>query len=408
MTTHDHEPYRDPSRPVGERVDDLLGRMTLDEKLAQLGSVWIFQIADAAGLDADRATPLPADGIGHITLMGGASCLTAVQSAELANDVQRHLLDHTRLGIPALVHEEICSGLMAREATIYPQAIGVASTFRPDHNRHLADTIRRQMRAVGAHQGLSPVLDICRDPRWGRLEETYGEDPHLVSRMGVEFIRGLQGDDLADGVIATAKHFVGYGASEGGMNWAPAHLPERELRDVYLRPFEAAVREAGLASVMNGYHELDGVPCGANRWLLTEVLRGEWGSTARSSRTTSRSSSCSSTTTSSTIRRPPPSPRSPPASTSSCRAPTRSVRRSPTRSGAATSRWPTSTSPSGAPSRPSSGSACSSSRSSTPALSGSRRAPTNNSPSPGRSRTTASCCSRTTASCRSPGRRRSP
>lgn len=276
-TTQTAEPYRDPSRPVDERVSDLLARMTLAEKLAQLGSVWVFQIADANGLDVARASPLLEHGIGHITRMSGASSLTAAQAAHLANELQRHLLEHTRLGIPALVHEEICSGLMAREATVYPQAIGVAATFRPEHNHDLATTIRQQMRAIGAHQGLSPVLDVCRDARWGRLEETYGEDPHLVSRMGVEFIRGLQGDDLADGVIATAKHFVGYGASEGGMNWAPAHLPERELRDVYLRPFEAAVREAGLASVMNGYHELDGIPCGANRWLLTDVLRGEWG-----------------------------------------------------------------------------------------------------------------------------------
>jgi len=275
-TTHAAEPYRDPTRSIDERVHDLLVRMTVDEKLAQLGSVWVFQIADVTGLDADRAGPLLEHGIGHVTRMSGASSLSAAQAAELANELQRHLLDHTRLGIPALIHEEICSGLMAREATVYPQAIGVAATFRPEYNRDLAATIRQQMRAIGAHQGLSPVLDICRDARWGRLEETYGEDPNLVSRMGVEFIRGLQSDDLTDGVIATAKHFVGYGASEGGMNWAPAHLPERELRDIYLRPFEVAVREAGLASVMNGYHELDGVPCGANRWLLTDVLRGEW------------------------------------------------------------------------------------------------------------------------------------
>ncbi len=190
--------------------------------------------------------------------------------------MQRFLLE-TRLGIPAIVHEEICSGLMAREATVFAQAIGVASTFRPEHNHAIADSIRRQMRSIGAHQGLSPVLDVCRDARWGRLEETYGEDPYLVSQMGLAFIRGLQGDDLADGVIATAKHFVGYGASEGGMNWAPAHLPERELRDVHLRPFEVAVREGGLASVMNAYQELDGVVCTGNRWLLTDVLRGEWG-----------------------------------------------------------------------------------------------------------------------------------
>ena len=269
--------FRDPAAAVPDRVADLLGRMTLDEKLAQLGSAWIFQIADERGLDAARAAPLIGDGIGHITRMSGASSLGAAGAAALANDVQRYFVEQTRLGIPAIVHEEICSGLMAREATVFPQALGVAATFRPEHNAAIADAIRRQMRSIGAHQGLSPVLDVCRDARWGRMEETYGEDPCLVSQMGVAFIRGLQGDDLRDGVIATAKHFVGYGASEGGLNWAPAHLPERELRDVYLRPFETAVRHAGLASVMNAYQELDGVPCGASRWLLTELLRDEWG-----------------------------------------------------------------------------------------------------------------------------------
>lgn len=272
--------YQNPAAAIDERVVDLLTRMTLDEKLAQLGSAWIFQLASHEGLDVERATPLLGDGIGHITRMSGASSLGAAASALLANEIQSFLLE-TRLGIPAIVHEEICSGLMAREATVYPQAIGVTATFRPEHNQAIADTIRRQMRAIDAHQGLSPVLDVCLDPRWGRLEETYGEDPYLVSQMGLAFIRGLQGSmtggDLREGVIATAKHLVGYGASEGGMNWAPAHLPERELRDVYMRPFEAAVRDAGLASVMNAYQEIDGVVCTGNRLLLTDVLRGEWG-----------------------------------------------------------------------------------------------------------------------------------
>jgi beta-glucosidase len=274
-------PYQDSSRPIHDRAADLLGRMTVDEKLGQLGSVWVFQVADEAGFDAHRAAPLLADGVGHVTRLSGASSLLAGPAAELANSIQRHLIDHTRLGIPAIIHEEICSGLMAREATVFPQALGVAATFRPELNRRLADAVRAQMRAMGTHQGLSPVLDVCRDPRWGRLEETYGEDPFLVSQMGVGFIVGLQGSeagrDLSAGVVATAKHFVGYGASEGGLNWAPAHIPDRELRDVYLRPFEAAVRDAGLASMMNAYQELDGTPCTSNRWLLTDLLRGEWG-----------------------------------------------------------------------------------------------------------------------------------
>lgn len=278
LAPDDTAPYRDPRAGIDDRVADLLARMDLDDKVGQLGSAWVFQLAGTAGFDVARATPLLARGIGHVTRISGASSLGAREAAELANTIQHHLRDHTRLGIPAIVHEEICSGLMAREATAFAQALGVAATFRPEHNRALADVIRRQMRAIGAHQGLSPVLDICRDPRWGRLEETYGEDPLLVARMGVEFVRGLQADgDLTGGVIATIKHFVGYGASEGGLNWAPAHLPERELRDVYLAPFEAAVREAGAESVMHAYHELDGVPCAANRWLLTDLLRGEWG-----------------------------------------------------------------------------------------------------------------------------------
>ena len=269
--------YRDPSASLAERVADLLQQMSLDEKLAQLGSVWIYQIADRHGLDTERAVPLLAEGIGHITRLCGASSLTATGAASTANQIQRHLVDHTRLGVPAIIHEEICSGLMARQATTFPQAIGMASTWRPELNQQLADAVRAQMRAIGTHQGLSPVLDLCRDPRWGRLEETYGEDPLLVAAMGLAFVRGLQGDDLSCGVVATAKHFVGYGASDGGLNWAPARLPERELRDVYMRPFEAAVREGGLASVMNGYHELDGVPCGASAWLMKQVLRDEWG-----------------------------------------------------------------------------------------------------------------------------------
>ena len=269
--------YRDPTRALDERVDDLLARMTPAEQAAQLGSAWVFQLADGPKLDEQRAEALLGHGIGHVTRVSGASSLRPHQAAHLANAIQRFLVERTRLGIPAIVHEEICSGLMANGAVVFPQALGLAATWEPALAEALADDTRRQMRAVGAHQGLSPVLDVCRDPRWGRTEETFGEDPYLVASMGVAFVRGLQGADLRDGVVATAKHFAGYGASEGGMNWAPPHIPARELREVYLYPFEAAVRSAGLRSVMNGYHELDGVPCAANRDLLTGVLREEWG-----------------------------------------------------------------------------------------------------------------------------------
>ena len=274
---HAEAVYRDASVPVPERVADLLQRMTLREKLAQLGSAWSFTLLQDNRFAPELAHSILANGIGHLTRPAGATSLRSREVARLANEVQRFLVTQTRLGVPAIVHEEVCSGVMAREGTIFPQAIGVASTWEPELNRRLADAVRAQMRATGSHQGLSPVLDVVRDPRWGRTEETYGEDPYLVSRMGVAFVRGLQGESLTDGVIATAKHLVGYGASEGGMNWAPAHIPPRLLREVYLYPFEVAVHEAGLESIMAGYHELDGIPCHANHELITEVIRDEWG-----------------------------------------------------------------------------------------------------------------------------------
>ena len=268
--------YRDPGLSVDDRVESLLEMMTLEEKVAQLGSVWVFQLTEKGQFSPEKAGPLLRHGLGHVTRISGASDLTPRDAARLANEIQRYLLEETRLGIPAIVHEEICSGLMAKDAMVYPQALGVAATWDPDLAREMADVIRLQMRAMGAHHGLSPVLDVARDPRWGRTEETYGEDPYLVARMGTAFVEGLQGADLTQGVVATAKHFVGYSASEGGLNWAPPHLPDRELREVYLHPFEAVVG-AGARSVMNAYHELDGIPCAAHRGLLTDILRDEWG-----------------------------------------------------------------------------------------------------------------------------------
>ncbi|HEY6629498.1 MAG TPA: glycoside hydrolase family 3 N-terminal domain-containing protein, partial [Acidimicrobiia bacterium] len=278
LTVDGEQPlYRDPAQPVHERVEDLLERMTWDEKIAQLGSVWVFQILDGSAFSAEKARDLLRNGLGQVTRVSGASSLDAVAAARVANSIQEHLINETRLGIPAIVHEEICSGLMARESTVFPQAIGVANTWEPALAEAMADVVRVQMRSMGAHQGLSPVLDICRDPRWGRTEETFGEDPFLVSKMGVAFVRGLQGEQMGEGVLATAKHFVGYGASQGGLNWAPAPIPAREMREVYLHPFEAVVKTADLQSIMNGYHELDGIPCGADRDLLTGLLRNEWG-----------------------------------------------------------------------------------------------------------------------------------
>lgn len=166
---------------------------------------------------------------------------------------------------------------MARDATCFPVPIAQAATFEPALTEALAGVIRRQMRATGAHLGLAPVLDIVRDPRWGRVEESYGEDPYLTARHGVAYVRGLQGADLSEGVVATAKHFLGYGASEGGLNWAPARILGRELREVYAYPFRAVIEEAKVGAVMNAYNELDGIPAGASRELLVDMLRGELG-----------------------------------------------------------------------------------------------------------------------------------
>jgi beta-glucosidase len=270
-------PYRDADADIDVRVSDLLGRMTRTEKIAQLGAVWPRDIASGGVFDSARSASAIPEGIGHITRIAASSVLGPQQLARLANDAQRWLIERTRLGIPAIIHEESCAGFTAKGATQFPQSIGLASTWEPDLIAEAAEVIREQMLAVGARQALAPVLDIVRDARWGRVEETFGEDPYLSGRMAVAYVRGIQSDDLANGVIATGKHFLGYGASEGGMNWAPAHLGRREILEVYARPFEAAIREAGLASMMNSYGEIDGDPAGGSSWLLTELLRGQLG-----------------------------------------------------------------------------------------------------------------------------------
>jgi beta-glucosidase len=270
-------PYLDPTQQLETRMRDLLSRMTIDEKLAQLGGVWSTSLLEEGRFNEARAREKLANGTGHLTRIGGATVFTPAESARFVNAIQKFLVEQTRLGIPAIIHEESCAGYLARGATCFPQAIGLASTWEPQLVEAMTAVIRTQMRAVGAHHSLAPVLDVARDPRWGRTEETFGEDPYLISRMGVAYVRGLQGADLRQGIVATGKHFAGYGASEGGMNWAPAHIPRRELLEVYIAPFAAAIREAQLASIMNAYSEIDGVPVGASKELLTDLLRGELG-----------------------------------------------------------------------------------------------------------------------------------
>ncbi|MCD6362017.1 MAG: glycoside hydrolase family 3 C-terminal domain-containing protein, partial [Armatimonadetes bacterium] len=258
------------------KIEELLSEMPIDEKIAQLGSVWVYELFENGRLSVDKMKELIGNGIGEITRLS-ASGLPPKDNAHLANEIQKFLKENTRPGIPAIFHEECLSGYMAKGATIFPQMIGMASSWDPELLREITSIIREQMRSVGAHQGLAPILDVARDPRWGRTEETFGEDLYLISTMGTHYIQGLQGEDLKNGVMATAKHFVAYGISEGGMNWAPAHVSPREMKEIFLLPFEIAVRAAKVASLMNAYHEIDGIPCGASKELLTEILRKEWG-----------------------------------------------------------------------------------------------------------------------------------
>lgn len=269
--------YKDPTYSIGERVRDLMARMTLAEKIAQLGSYWVYELQDDQGLSVEKATRLMGQGTGQITRVGGASTLAPQEIARMGNTIQEFLVKQTRLGIPAILHEESCNGYLALGATSFPQMIGVASTWTPDLLEQMMKEIRAQMLAVGARQGLSPMLDVSRDQRWGRVEETFGEDPILISQMGVAYVRGLQGDNLREGVMATAKHFPGHGISEGGLNCTPMHIGMRELRDLLLLPFEAVIREAHVASIMNAYCEVDEVVTASSRELMTELLRDELG-----------------------------------------------------------------------------------------------------------------------------------
>jgi len=262
---------------IDQRVDQLLAQMNLDEKLAQIGSYWMYDLQTDGRLDWEKVTEKLSHGIGQITRVAGASTLDPVSAAKVCNRLQRFLVEQTRLGIPAILHEECCSGAMLLGGTIYPQMLGLASTFQPELAQGMTSAVRKQLLAIGARQGLAPVLDVARDPRWGRVEETFGEDPLLISHFGMAYIKGLQTDDLTHGVIATGKHFVGHSLSQSGLNCAPVHTGMHEIYDIYLLPFRAAIRDAKLAAIMNAYPELDGDVVAASRSILTDLLRGQLG-----------------------------------------------------------------------------------------------------------------------------------
>jgi beta-glucosidase len=274
-------PFRDRGRSVAERVCDLLGRMTLEEKVAQLRQQSLRDLEVAAG----GVTPEALSRVFGDISVGTIESPLGRPVAEVAVTIQaaqHYLTTRTRLGIPALPIQECLHGPLAYGATIFPQAIAQGATWNPALVEEMAQAIAREASAMGVAQALSPLFDLARDPRYGRVEECYGECPYLVTRMGVAFVTGLQGPPgtgvlPADRVLATAKHYAGYSVPNNGINLAPASLGEREMRSLHLAPFEAAVKEAGIQVVMPSYNEVDGVPAHASRWLLTTVLREEWG-----------------------------------------------------------------------------------------------------------------------------------
>ncbi|WP_073948324.1 beta-xylosidase/alpha-l-arabinosidase [Streptomyces kebangsaanensis] len=280
MTT---APWRDPTLPAAARVDDLLSRMTLEEKTAQLYGVWVGAATDGGGVaphqqqmntdyDWDELITL---GLGQLTRSFGTAPVDPALGAQALARAQRRIAEAGRFGIPAVAHEECLAGFTAWGATAYPVPLAWGATFDPALVEEMAGRIGRDLRSVGVHQGLAPVLDVVRDPRWGRVEETIGEDPYLVGTVGAAYVRGLE----SAGIVATLKHFAGYASSAGARNLAPVRAGTREFADVTLPPFEMALREGGARSVMAAYTETDGVPASADPHLLTELLREQWGFT---------------------------------------------------------------------------------------------------------------------------------
>jgi beta-glucosidase len=286
--------YKNPRAPLEARVEDLLSRMTLEEKVAQMQSIWEAksEVFDAKlEFDPKKMAQKFPNGIGQFARPSDATGPTsprilpgrdARSTIRLVNALQHYAMQNTRLGIPIMFHEEGLHGYVAPGATSFPQAIALASSWDPDLLRAVNAVTAREMRARGVTQALTPVVDVARDPRWGRIEETFGEDPYLVGELGVAAVEGLQGlgktQLLAEGkVFATLKHLTGHGQPESGTNVGPAPYSERTLREFFFPPFEKIIARTGISTVMPSYNEIDGVPSTANVWLLEKVLRCEWG-----------------------------------------------------------------------------------------------------------------------------------
>ena len=276
------EPWRDPTRPVHERVEDLLARMTLAEKIAQLGSIWMGASGDGDGvapmqdLFSDELPPLDEvieHGLGQLTRVFGSRPVKTAVGMGALTALQARVVAASRFGIPAVAHEECLTGFAAWKATIFPTPLAWGASFDPALVREMARAFGRTMHSVGIHQGLAPVLDVTRDPRWGRTEETIGEDPYLVGIIGTGYVQGLQ----SAGVQATLKHFAGYSASRAARNMAPVSMGPREFTDFILPPFEMAIRLGGARSVMPSYTDIDGLPATADPGLLGRLLRDKLG-----------------------------------------------------------------------------------------------------------------------------------
>ncbi len=288
--------YKDATAPIDLRVRDLLGRMTLEEKVGQIIALWATKadIMDDLTFSPAKASKAYPQSFGQITRPSdrrgapngstqaggvGARWRTPADTVAFVTAVQKWAIEETRLGIPVLFHEESLHGYMATDATMFPMAIGMAGAFDRDLMREVQSVIAREVRARGVHLALSPVVDIARDPRWGRIEETFGEDPYLCGEMGVAAVLGLQGESKQigpDKVMATLKHMTGHGQPQSGENIAPAPISQRELRENFFPPFRQVVKRTGIAAVMPSYNEIDGVPSHQNKWLLGDILRGEW------------------------------------------------------------------------------------------------------------------------------------
>jgi beta-glucosidase-like glycosyl hydrolase len=278
-------PYQNPELSPEVRTRDLLARMTLDEKLAQLHALWLLLSPDGnhrprsdgftGATDPARLRQMLSRGLGQITRPLGSRAIDPVDGVRALNALQKFMLEETRLGIPVMAHEECLSGLMVRGATLFPSSLGYGATFNPDLIEQVGRIIGLEARSIGCRQGLAPVLDVARDARWGRTEETFGEDPYLTGVLATRYVRGLQGEKRD--LLATLKHFAGHSLSEGGRNHAPVSLGPKELADTFLLPFEMAVKLGNAGSVMPAYHDIDGEPLHASRALLTTLLRDEWG-----------------------------------------------------------------------------------------------------------------------------------